>query len=164
MKTLAPNQGALSREALADWYRRNRERSAQIFAFVEPSAYYTRPIALRHPFAFYEGHLPAFSFLVINERALHEGPVDERLERIFERGIDPADARSAIAHERTDWPSRGEIEAFGRVCDERVCDALANAQIVDERVPRLVGGQAVFTALEHEQMHHETLVYILHRL
>jgi formylglycine-generating enzyme required for sulfatase activity len=95
---------------------------------------------------------------------LRESPIDERLERLFERGIDPKDAQSARAHERTDWPSREEIEAFGRRCDERVYEALAQAPLVDERVPRLVRGQAVFTALEHEQMHHETLIYILHRL
>jgi|SRR5579884_312566 len=164
MKTLAPNQGALSREALADWYRRNRERSAQIFAFVEPSAYYTRPIALRHPFAFYEGHLPAFSFLTLNERALGEAPLDVRLEKLFERGIDPGTIDAAAKHARTDWPSKDEIEAFGRACDERVYDALANAQIFDDRVRRLVRGQAAFTVLEHEPMHHETLMYIIHRL
>jgi formylglycine-generating enzyme required for sulfatase activity len=162
--TAAPVTTALDREGLAAWYRRNRERSAQLFALVDSQAYYTRPIPLRHPFAFYEGHLPAFSFLVLNERALGEAPIDERLERLFERGIDPSDARKALAHQRTDWPSREEIEAFGRACDDRVYDALAHAQLVDERVPRLSRGQAVFTALEHEQMHHETLTYILHRL
>jgi iron(II)-dependent oxidoreductase len=31
-------------------------------------------------------------------------------------------------------------------------------------VPRLARGQAVYTTLEHEQMHHETLMYIVHRL
>ena len=164
MKTLAVDSGALPREALADWYRRNRERSAQLFALVDPSAYYTRPIALRHPFAFYEGHLPAFSFLTLNERALGEVPVDPRMEKLFERGIDPASIDAAQKHSRADWPSKEEIEAFGRACDERVYDAIANARLVDGTVPRLVRGQAVFTVLEHEPMHHETLMYIIHRL
>lgn len=164
MATAAPAKAALDRDALTAWYRRNRERSAHLFGLIDPAAYYSRPIPLRHPFAFYEGHLPAFSFLVLNERALGEPPVDAPLEKLFERGIDPGSLDSARAHERMDWPSRDEIEAFGRRCDERVYDAIANAKLVDERVPRLVRGQAVFTALEHEQMHHETLVYIIHRL
>ena len=164
MATAAPAKVALDRDALTAWYRRNRERSAHLFGLIDPAAYYSRPIPLRHPFAFYEGHLPAFSFLVLNERALGEPPVDAPLEKLFERGIDPGSLDSARAHERMDWPSRDEIEAFGRRCDERVYDAIANAKLVDERVPRLVRGQAVFTALEHEQMHHETLVYIIHRL
>jgi gamma-glutamyl hercynylcysteine S-oxide synthase len=164
MKTLARAQGAVTREALADWYRRNRERSAQLFALVDARAYYSRPIALRHPFAFYEGHLPAFSFLTLNERALGEQPIDSRLEKLFERGIDPASMDAAQRHVRTDWPTKEQIEAFGRACDERVQNAIARAQLFDDAVPKLVRGQAVFTILEHEPMHHETLMYIIHRL
>lgn len=164
MTTTATANAALDREGLAAWYRRNRERSAQLFELVDPAAYHSRPIPLRHPLAFYEGHLPAFSFLVLNERALGEGPVDTALERLFERGIDPSDAHAARAHDRSHWPSRDEIEAFGRRCDERFEKAIARARLIDEHVPRLARGQAVFTALEHEQMHHETLVYIIHRL
>ena len=162
--TPAALQTELDREALAAWYARNRERSAQLFQLIDPAAYYSRPIPLRHPFAFYEGHFPAFSFLVLNERALGEPPLDAALERLFERGIDPSDVRAADGHARTDWPSREQIEHFGRRCDERVLDAIARARLVDASVPRLARGQAVFTVLEHEQMHHETLTYIIHRL
>ena len=164
MKTLAPGQGAVPRELLADWYRRNRERSAQLFALVDPAAYYSRPIALRHPFAFYEGHLPAFSLLTLNERALGEPPLNPQYEKLFERGIDPGNLDVATKHERQDWPTKEAIEAFGRACDERVYDAIAHAQIFNDEVPNLVRGQAVFTVLEHEPMHHETLTYIIHRL
>src|SRR5690242_2086478 len=104
METLAP-ASAFDRAGLAAWYARNRERSAHIFGLVDPSAYYSRPIALRHPFAFYEGHLPAFSFLTLNERALGEAPVDPKLEKLFERGIDPGSLDAAQRHERHDWPS-----------------------------------------------------------
>ncbi|MGZ3497477.1 MAG: SUMF1/EgtB/PvdO family nonheme iron enzyme, partial [Vulcanimicrobiaceae bacterium] len=164
MNTTAAATPALNRTALADWYRRNRERSAQLFALVDPAAYYSRPIPLRHPFAFYEGHLPAFSFLTLNERSLKEAPVDAHLERLFERGIDPGSLTAANRHERHDWPKKEAIEAFGRACDERVLEAFASATIVDPDMPRLVRGQAAYTILEHEQMHHETLLYIIHRL
>lgn len=164
MSTLACADPVLDRRSLAEWYTRNRERSAQIFALVDPAAYYTRPIPLRHPFAFYEGHLPAFSFLVVNERALKEPPLDAALERLFERGIDPGSADAARGLQRGDWPDKSEIEAFGRRCDERLYDVIANARLADARVPRLARGQAIYTALEHEQMHHETLAYIVHRL
>lgn len=154
----------LDREALAGWYRRNRERSAHIFSLVEPAAYYDRPIPLRHPFAFYEGHLPAFSYLIVNERALGEAPLDARLEKLFERGIDPASIADASKHERGDWPTKEQTQAFGRTCDERIYAAISGAQLVDPNVPRLVRGQAIYTALEHEPMHHETLIYLLHQL
>jgi gamma-glutamyl hercynylcysteine S-oxide synthase len=69
----------LDRQALIERYRQNRRRSAEIFSFVSDEAFYSRPIPLRHPFAFYEGHLPAFSFLTLNERALGEAPIDRQL-------------------------------------------------------------------------------------
>jgi gamma-glutamyl hercynylcysteine S-oxide synthase len=154
----------LDRASLLDRYRRNRERSARIFAIPDENAYTARPIALRHPFVFYEGHLPAFSFLTLNERALGEAPLDSELERLFERGIDPGSQKAANAHTRADWPSRERVEAFGRSCDDRVRAALANARLVDPSVPRLERGESAYTILEHEQMHHETLYYIIHEL
>jgi formylglycine-generating enzyme required for sulfatase activity len=86
------------------------------------------------------------------------------LEKLFERGIDPGSAAAAKSLERGDWPAREQIVAFGKRCDERVYAAIALAKLIDDRVPRLVRGQSVYTILEHEQMHHETLVYIIHRL
>lgn len=164
MAISAPAAGTLDRRRLAAWYLRNRERSASIFSLVDPAAFYERPIQLRHPFAFYEGHLPAFSYLTLNQRALLESPVDERLEHLFERGIDPGTVDAASRHARDDWPSRDAIVQFGRICDERVMRAIATAKLEDELIPRLDRGQAVYTVLEHEPMHHETLMYIIHRL
>ena len=45
------------------WYLRNRERSRALFDLIDPAVYYSRPIALRNPIVFYEGHLPAFSVI-----------------------------------------------------------------------------------------------------
>jgi formylglycine-generating enzyme required for sulfatase activity len=154
----------LDRDWLIQQYRANRRRSTEIFSFVNDDAFYTRPIPLRHPFAFYEGHLPAFSFLVLNERALGEAKLDPVLEKLFERGIDPASVGDARRHERNDWPSRAEIAAFGTACDERVEQAYAHARLDDASNPRLVRAQSAFTVIEHEQMHHETTMYIVHRL
>jgi formylglycine-generating enzyme required for sulfatase activity len=164
MDILAPATPGLNRDPLIDWYRRNRARSASLFASIEPGAFEERPIPLRHPFIFYEGHLPAFSYLTFNERGLGEAPVDARYERLFERGIDPGSLGDAQRHARNDWPSRAEVARFGRACDERVVSAIASATIENPSVPRLARGQAVYTILEHEQMHHETLTYIIHQL
>lgn len=154
----------LDREYLLDWYRRNRERSANLFALIDEAAMFDRPIPLRHPFVFYEGHLPVFSYLVLNERALGEPPLDPVLEKLFERGIDPSSIDAARAHTRADWPSRETVERLGRTIDERVERALATATLVDDDNPRLVRGQSAFTMLEHEPMHHETLLYLIHAL
>lgn len=155
---------ALDRDHLVERYRHNREQSAKLFAFVAGDAFYDRPIPLRHPFAFYEGHIPAFSFLTLNERGLDETPVDVRLERLFERGIDPASLDDARRHDRGDWPDRASVAAFAARCDARVEEALLDAPIDNPDVPRLHRAQAAYTILEHEEMHQETLLYIVHQL
>jgi formylglycine-generating enzyme required for sulfatase activity len=154
----------LDRARLVDWYRRNRSRSAQLFGLVRDEAYYDRPIPLRHPFVFYDGHLPAFSFNTLCARGLQQPPVDPALQRLFERGIDPGSLDAAKRAERLDWPTAAEVHRFAAECDARVEDALASADIERDDRPTLVGAQAAYTILEHEQMHHETLTYIIHQL
>ena len=105
---------ALDRAALSDWYRRNRQRSRRLFDIVRPEAYYSRPISLRHPIVFYEGHLPAFSLNTLVKKGLGGPGVDEHLERLFARGIDPEDEASAGRSQRAEWPSRDEVRALRR--------------------------------------------------
>src|SRR5215216_3855699 len=89
----------------ADWYRRNRRRSSALFDLLSEDAYYSQPIALRHPIVFYEGHLPAFSFNTLIKKALGRPGIDPYLEQLFARGIDPDQPVSAQGA-RADWPSR----------------------------------------------------------
>ena len=154
--------GGVTREALVERYRRARARTRSLFDIVTPDAYYDRPIALRNPIVFYEGHLPGFSVNTLVKLAHKRPGVDERLETLFARGIDPADETS-VPHQ-DGWPSRDEVRAFADACDALVEDALCNAPLEDDGVPELRGGEAVFTVLEHELMHQETLFYLLHQL
>jgi gamma-glutamyl hercynylcysteine S-oxide synthase len=155
---------ALNREALTGWYRRNRERSRQLFDIVRPEAYYSRPISLRHPIVFYEGHLPAFSLNTLVKKGLARPGVDERLERLFARGIDPEDEAAASRSQAAAWPSRDEVRRFADECDRLVLDALANAPIEQPGHPLLHEGEAAFAILEHEAMHQETMLYMWHQL
>ena len=155
---------ALDRAALADWYRRNRQRSRQLFDIVRPDAYYAQPISLRHPIVFYEGHLPAFSLNTLVKKGLGRPGIDDGLERLFARGIDPEDEASASRSQRTEWPAREEVQRFADQCDARILDALANAPIEQPGHPLLQDAQAVFAILEHEAMHQETMLYMWHQL
>ena len=69
----------LDREALAAWYQRNRERSEALFDRVRPEAYESRPIALRNPICFYEGHIPAFAVNTLLKRGLGDAALDSSL-------------------------------------------------------------------------------------
>ena len=153
------------RAELVEWYTRNRERSRRLFDLLDPSVYYSRPIALRNPIVFYEGHLPAFSVIALLRRGLGAPPVDPRLEELFARGIDPDTEAAAVPRSgaSTVWPSREEVLAFGDAVDARVIEALQIASF-DESRPAMRRGEGVFTALEHEAMHQETLLYMWHRL
>jgi formylglycine-generating enzyme required for sulfatase activity len=156
----------LPRAQLAARYRGNRLRSRRLFAIVKPEAYLDRPIPLRLPIVFYDGHIPAFSFNTLIRTALGRPSVDAHFERIFERGIDPADAGDAKPREAVDiWPKPERVRAFADAVDSAVLDAFARADLTDARSsPLLERAQAAYTILEHEEMHHETLLYMLHRL
>jgi gamma-glutamyl hercynylcysteine S-oxide synthase len=156
---------AIDRSAVVDWYRTNRARSRAIFDLIDPAAYYSRPIALRNPIVFYEGHLPAFSILSFLRRGLGLPPIDERLEALFERGIDPDSEASAVPRSgaQTIWPPRDEVLAFAARADEAIVRAIEDAAFVEDR-PAMHRAQGLYTALEHEAMHQETLLYMWHRL
>jgi gamma-glutamyl hercynylcysteine S-oxide synthase len=160
--TLAPTH--IDRTALAQRYRANRRRTADLFATIAPEAYEDAPIPLRHPFVFYAGHIPAFAYITLVRDALHQPSLDADLERLFNRGIDPRDAQGAAQHRRSAWPDRASVERFADACDAAILQAYATATLDDPANPNLVRAQAAYNILEHEEMHHETLMYIINRL
>ncbi len=157
------SSAGLDRRALASWYRRNRERSRALFDSVRPESYASRPIALRNPICFYEGHLPAFSVNTLLKRGLGDPGIRADYEVLFERGIDPEDEKSAGAGAAR-WPSRVEIQAYGAQADREILAALSDRAIEVTDNPVLARGLAAYTVLEHEPMHQETLRYMWHRL
>src|SRR5260221_7618881 len=160
--------GSIDRSDLVARYRRNRERSRALFGLlIDEDAHYSRPIPLRHPVVFYEGHVPAFSFNTLVKNALGEAGIDPKLEALFARGIAPPTDLSPAddtARNREQWPSREIVQQFAREADARVIEALTDADIDRPDHPLLDGAEAVFVILEHEAMHQETLHYMLHRL
>ncbi len=156
----------LDRARLTSWYLRNRARSRALFDLVSRDAYYTRPIALRHPIVFYEGHLPAFSFNTLVKRGLGRPSIDARLEHLFARGIDPHESQAG--NDRGDaasgWPERSVVRQFAAEADRQVLEALAHGDIEQPGHPLLDRAEAAYCILEHEAMHQETLLYMWHRL
>jgi formylglycine-generating enzyme required for sulfatase activity len=137
-------------EQLVLWYRRTRARTKALFGLLTDEAYYDRPIALRNPIVFYEGHLPAFAVNTLVKLTLGRRGIDERLETLFARGIDPED-ETAVKSPTELWPSRTEVETY----------ALAADALFEEHVHNC---EAAFTVIEHELMHQETLLYMFHAL
>lgn len=162
---MAHTATSIDHASLTNWYERNRRRTRELFSLLEDDAYYSRPIAARHPIVFYEGHLPAFSFNTLVKKALGRPGIDARLEALFARGIDPSDAETgAVAGAEPSWPERHVVRQFVEEADRQVLDALARADLDVPGHPLLDGAEAAFAILEHEAMHQETLLYMWHRL
>jgi len=153
-----------ARTRLVDWYRQNRRRSRALFDMLSEDAYYSRPIALRHPVVFYEGHLPAFTYNTLAKKALGRPPIREDFEHLFARGIDPHEQGTGNRAPAIQWPSRRDVLAFADEVDARVVDLLEHEDLNRPGHPLLDRAEAVFSILEHEAMHHETLIYMWHQL
>src|SRR5512145_2182465 len=112
-------------ETAIAWYKKNRARTARLFDLLTDDSYYAQPIALRHPIVFYEGHIPAFSLNTLVKKALGKPGIDERLERLFARGIDPEETTAGSSATFT-WPDRAQVRAFVEAADALVIDALTH--------------------------------------
>jgi formylglycine-generating enzyme required for sulfatase activity len=153
----------LTPDRLIEWYRETRDITRALFTIPTEEAYYERPIRLRNPIVFYEGHLPAFAVNTLIKLALERKGIDAELETLFARGIDPENEEAAKTP--TDfWPSRSDVQAYAHAAEEQVIRALCDGPIDDGFRPQRRNGEAAFTILEHELMHQETLLYIFHEL
>src|SRR5271169_419673 len=73
-----------------------------LFSLLDEKAIHLQPIALRQPFLFYVGHLPAFAWAKIGVEFLSREPFAPGFDRLFARGIDPTDVDSYEAGDA--WP------------------------------------------------------------
>jgi gamma-glutamyl hercynylcysteine S-oxide synthase len=150
-------------DTLPQMFRRARGRTDRYFGLVREEAFFSRPLALRHPIVFYRGHLAAFAVNTLLKRALGRPGIREDFEILFERGIDPADKAAAVQASISAWPPRSEIEAYVAEADVLLGKAFAEIDAGHAALPA-PALEAALMCLEHETMHQETLLYILHRL
>ncbi len=128
--------------------------------------YYAQPIALRHPIVFYEGPTCPGSASTRSSRKASNG-------RASTRGSKPCSRAGSIRTRRrpgrrpanrAGWPERTAVHRFADEADRQVVEALLRADVEQPGHPLLDRAEAVFTILEHESMHQETLLYMWHRL
>ena len=152
-------RGATSRQ-FGEWFEAVWQRSDELFALIPESHWLERPIALRHPFLFYLGHLPAFAWNQICRGALGGGHLDQRLDQLYERGIDPEDEVAVVPRSSDYWPTVAETLDYR----DKVRRAITGS--IDEVLSRegdllCDRGRVLHLVIEHELMHHETLLYLL---
>lgn len=142
---------------------------------------YERPIALRHPFIFYLGHIPSFLDIQLSRHHVDEelGSSDltepKVFAEIFERGIDPdmddptqCNPHSEVPVNDEDWPSVSSILDYQKRIRQRLerlllsweSEAL-NTQSMAWADKKKRQARIVWMCFEHEAMHLETLLYML---
>lgn len=139
-----------------------RSRTDELFGLVREEALYDRPIAERHRIIFYLGHVEAFDWNLLGQRAFGIKSFHPAFDRLFAFGIDPVDG-SLPDDLPSDWPRREEIERYNHRLRELLDSAIEQAlEHPNEGHPQLQ--TMLETAIEHRLMHAETLAYMLHRL
>jgi gamma-glutamyl hercynylcysteine S-oxide synthase len=139
-----------------------RARTDELFAIVRDESMYDRPISERHRIVFYVGHLEAFDWNLLADRAFGLKPFQRTFDQLFSFGIDPVGG-GLPSDTPSDWPQRDEITAYVRAVREKLDEAISEALSKPETGhPQLKTMLEV--AIEHRLMHAETLAYMLHRL
>ena len=139
-----------------------RTRTDEIFRVVREDALYNRPIRERHRIIFYIGHVEAFDWNLLAERAFGLKPFRRELDQLFSFGIDPIEG-GLPSDTPADWPERQDVDRYVRRLRDELDQAIERSLAAPwEGHPQLSTMLAV--AVEHRMMHAETLAYMLHRL
>jgi len=139
-----------------------RMRSDELFGIVHPDALYDRPIPERHRIVFYIGHLEAFDWNLLRERALELPAFHPEFDRLFAFGIDPVGG-GLPSDQPSDWPSLKQVRAYVERVRETVDSALVSA-LNSGATREFPLDLLLNVAIEHRLMHAETLAYMLHQL
>ena len=139
-----------------------RARTDEVFRVVREEAIYDRPIPERHRIIFYVGHVEAFDWNLLAQRAFGLRPFQRTFDELFAFGIDPVEG-GLPSDTPADWPAREEVERYNRRLRDELDRAIERALArPEEGHPQLISMLEV--AIEHRLMHAETLAYMLHRL
>jgi ergothioneine biosynthesis protein EgtB len=139
-----------------------RLRTDELFRVVREEAMYDRPIPERHRIIFYVGHVEAFDWNLLGDRAFGLRSFQRTFDQLFAFGIDPVGG-GLPSDTPADWPSLEEVESYNRRLREELDHAIEQALArPEEGHPQLITMLEV--AIEHRLMHAETLAYMLHRM
>jgi ergothioneine biosynthesis protein EgtB len=142
-------------------------RSDEIFDIVGPEGMHAQPIVWRHPFIFYVGHLPAFSWNQICGGILEWKSFNPYFDDLFCRGIDP-DVDTGECHWHPDvpesWPGLAETVKYRDKVRGAIMESVEALQYSGSRGVMARGGRVFDMILEHEYMHQETLLYMMQQL
>src|SRR5437868_12038292 len=107
------NMGALATAARAHQHHlrliHSRTTTDELFGILQDDAFYERPIAERHRIIFYLGHVEAFDWNLLGQRAFGLRSFHPSFDQLFSFGID-SDGGSLPTVVPGDWPTHHEVE------------------------------------------------------
>src|SRR5260370_19404317 len=103
-----------------------RARTDEVFRIVREEAIYDRPIAERHRIVFYIGHVEAFDWNLLAQRAFGLQSFHPSFDQLFAFGIDPVGGGLPTDQPR-DWPGREEIEQYNQRLRSELDNSIALA-------------------------------------
>src|SRR5258707_2951634 len=140
----------------------SRATTDQLFEILHDEAFYERPIAERHRIIFYLGHVEAFDWNLLAQRAFGLQSFDPTFDQLFAFGIDPVSG-GLPTDQPSDWPKRGEVDRFNERLKSELDQAIVRAlRRPSDGHPQLAAMLEV--AVEHRLMHAETLASMLQQL
>ena len=137
-----------------------RAETDALFDLVKVDCLFERPISERHRLAFYIGHLEAFDWNLLRA-PLGLSSEHEALDTLFAFGIDPVDGQLP-SDQPSDWPPLQEFLRYREQARARLDAALPRDDSHAGEPGRI--DQLLHVAIEHRQMHAETLSYLLQQL
>ena len=157
-QTVAPASPELMQRLFAA-----RDRTDALFQVVRPDSLYERPIPERHRIIFYIGHLEAFDWNLLHERALCLKTLHPEFDRLFAFGIDPVGS-GLPSDQPQDWPPLDQVRAYVAHTRAALDDRLASLESASQSGDGFPLTALLNVAIEHRLMHAETLAYMLHQL
>src|SRR5271165_6713747 len=144
--------------------REARLNTDQLFRIVREDSLYERPIPERHRIVFYLGHLEAFDWNLFREHLFSAKSFSPAFDQLFAFGIDPVDG--GLPTDRPeDWPSLLEVRNYKQALRQAIDDAFDAGNFPGLTNADNVSAETLLqVAIEHRQMHAETLAYMFHQL
>jgi iron(II)-dependent oxidoreductase len=153
-----------TQQALIERLLDARGKSDSLFELVRQDSLYERPIPERHRIIFYLGHLEAFDWNLLHERAFGLRSLHPEFDRLFAFGIDPVGG-GLPSDQPSDWPSlervRDYVARIRSALDGKIDNELGEGR---SRSAEFSLDTLLNVAIEHRLMHVETLAYMLHQL
>src|SRR5437879_12190650 len=113
-------------------------RTAELFRVVREEAMYDRPIPERHRIIFYVGHVEAFDWNLLGDRAFGLRSFQRTFNQLFAFGIDPVGG-GLPSDTAADWPTHEEVERYNRRLREELDRAIEHAlERPEEGHPQLI--------------------------